>query len=98
MRVASNRLSKVASWGALVALLRVAFIGIWYAAPGDSWVQLPGYFLMMLNLPELIVLKALDVSPRSPMWPWLACLLVACGSYVWTYVIVWLLARQDIAN
>ena len=94
MRVARNRLSKVASWGTLVALLRVAFMGMLYAVPGDSWLQLPAYFLTMLNLPELIVVKALGVSPRSPLWPWVACLFVACGSYVWTYVIVRLLARR----
>ena len=57
-----------------MGILRVVFIGMWYAVPGDSWLQVAAYFLMMLNLPELIVVKAVGVSPRSPLWPWMACL------------------------
>lgn len=87
MKGLSQLARKVALWGTVVAGARVAFIGLWHLAPGDSQVQILAYLLIMTNLPELILLKALNVSPpSSPVWPWFACGFVAAGSYLWTYL------------
>ena len=78
---------KVALWGTVVAGARVVFIGLWHLAPGDSQMQILAYLLIMTNLPELVLLKALNLSPpSSPVWTWFACGFVAAGSYLWTYL------------
>ena len=87
MKGLSQLTHKVAFWGTVVAGARVAFIGLWHFAPGDSQVPILAYLLIMTNLPELILLKGLNLSPPSSLvWPWFACGFVAAGSYLWTYL------------
>ena len=95
----SNR-TRLGQWGSaqvwrlacVIAGLRVA--AVWLGAVGlrrPDWLQRPAYLLLMLDLPELYVVRGARTDPHR--WEFLGSLLLVATSFVWAAAFVWLRNR-----
>jgi hypothetical protein len=73
-------------------MLRIGSLRLGAAALQTSgWQQVPGYFLTMLSLPELLVVRNLRFD--RPKWLMAASVLLAITSFAWAALLVWVANR-----
>jgi hypothetical protein len=76
----------------LIAALRIG--ALWLGATtsdSSGWVQLPGYFLQLVGLPEIYFVRSMRNTPMK--WGMAASLLLLAGSFVWAASLVWVANR-----
>ena len=57
----------------------------------SGWVQIPGYFLQMMGLPELYLVRGMRATPLK--WTIAASTLLMLSSFVWAALLVWVANR-----
>ncbi|PYV33433.1 MAG: hypothetical protein DMG22_09995 [Acidobacteria bacterium] len=85
-------------WGALwrlaclIASVRISALLIGLAAYRDpGWTQIPGYFLLMLGMPEIYFVRGARFETRK--WAILSSMLLAVSSFAWAALLVWVANR-----
>ena len=76
----------------IAAALRIGAFWLGVTTNGNSgWVQIPGYFLQLVGLPEIYFVRSLRNTPLK--WEMAASLLLLATSFVWAASLVWLANR-----
>lgn len=76
-----------------IAVVRIA--AIWLAMLGfdsPAWPQVAAYFLAMLGLPEIYLVRSVRHQPI--VWAASASVVLAAGSVAWAWLILWLQGRD----
>lgn len=76
----------------LIAALRIS--ALWFGVIGLSWpdwLQSAAYLLLMLDLPEIYLVKGARSEPFR--WAILGSLIVTCTSIVWSAIVCWVWNR-----
>ena len=76
----------------LIAAIRIT--ALWLGLAGlqrSDWLQIPAYFLLMLELPDIYIVKAARGEPL--LWARLGSLTLAATSVGWSAAFLWLLNR-----
>ena len=94
MRAPSGSLTWVTVWplACLIGALRIAAIvfgAVAYSDPGLA--QGPGYFLLMVGLPEILLVRGLRAHPLE--WEAAAIVILTASSFAWAAAIVWVANR-----
>jgi hypothetical protein len=77
---------------AVIAAVRVS--ALWLGSVGlrrEGWPQIPGYLLLMLDLPEIYLIRAVRYTPER--WVILGSLILAGTSLAWAAAFLWLWNR-----
>src|SRR5215469_6518590 len=67
---------------------------LWLGAATNSspgWAQIPGYFLQLVGLPEIYLVRSMRNTPLK--WATAASLLLLISSFVWAASFVWVANR-----
>lgn len=94
LRPPTQRLDWSIVWrmAGIIAALRISALWAGLAALQDSgWVQIPGYFLLILGLPDIYLVKSVRSQPL--LWARLASLILAFTSVIWSAALIWLVKR-----
>jgi|SRR5215471_12535723 len=76
----------------LIASLRIGALWIGAATNHSSgWVQIPGYFLQLIGLPEIYFVRSMRNTELK--WEMTATLLLLATSFVWAALFVWVANR-----
>ena len=76
----------------LIAALRIGALWLGAATNGNSgWVQIPGYFLQLVGLPEIYFVRSLRNAPLK--WATAASIVLLVSSFVWAAALVWVSNR-----
>ncbi len=81
----------------VIAAVRVTVL--WLGSAGlrrAGWPQIPGYLLLMLDLPEIYLIRAARYTPER--WAILGSLILAGTSLAWAAAFVWLWNRLVTAD
>jgi hypothetical protein len=84
--------SQVWRLACVIAGLRVA--ALWLGGSGlrrPDWLQGPAYLVLMLDLPELFVIRGTRTDPHR--WELLGSLILVATSFAWAALFVWLRNR-----
>jgi len=76
----------------LIAAVRIG--ALWLSATtndSSGWVQVPGYFLELVGLPEIYLVRSMRNTPMK--WGMAASLLLLASSFVWAASLVWVANR-----
>jgi hypothetical protein len=76
----------------MIAGLRIS--ALWVGLTGlhrSDWLQIPGYFLLMLCLPDIYIVKAARGEPM--LWAMLGTLTLAATSLGWSTAFLWFARR-----
>lgn len=94
LRSPGQRLNWSTVWrvAGIIAALRIAALWAGFATLPDSGRgQISGYFLLMVGLPDIYLVKSTRSQPL--LWAGLASLVLAVTSVVWSAALLWLLNR-----
>ena len=97
----SNR-TRLGQWGwsqvwrlaCVIAGLRIA--ALWLGAAGlrrPDWLQGPAYVVLMLDLPELYLIRIRHARTYSHLWEFHGSLILVATSFTWAAAFVWLRNR-----
>ena len=93
-RVPLYRLGWASVWrlACLIAALRLS--ALWFGVAGlrrPDWLQVPTYFLLMLDLPDIYLVKGTRTEPYR--WAMLGSVLLAATSFAWAAGFCWVWNR-----
>ncbi len=81
----------------LVGIARIGALWVGVAAnQSPGWPQIPGYFLQMLALPEIYLLRSMRGHPLK--WAAAASMLLAATSLLWAALLVSIADRARIGR
>jgi len=81
-------------WRVACVIAAVRVSALWLGSAGlrrAGWPQIPGYLLLMLDLPEIYLIRAARDAPER--WAILGSLILAGTSLAWAAAFVWLWTR-----
>src|SRR5215470_12045206 len=76
----------------LIAALRLS--ALWFGVTGlrrPDWLQIPAYLALLVDLPELYLVKGARIEPYR--WAILGSVILATTSIAWAAVFVWICNR-----
>jgi hypothetical protein len=96
-RIPSYRFGWPGVWrlACVIAGLRVA--ALWFGATGlrrPDWLQVPAYFVLMLDLPEIYLVSSARTEPFR--WAMLGTMILAATSFAWAAAFFWLWNRLEL--
>jgi hypothetical protein len=81
----------------LVGFARIGALWLGVAAfQRSGWPQFPGYFLQMLALPEIYLMRGIRGHPLK--WAVAASVLLAATSFLWAALLVWMANRARVVK
>ncbi len=86
-------------WRVACVIAAVRVPALWLGSAGlrrAGWPQIPGYFLLVLDLPEIYLIRAARYTPER--WAILGSLILAGTSLAWAAAFVWLWNRLVTAD
>ncbi len=76
----------------LIAVLRISALWVgWAGLRRSDWLQIPAYFIVMLGLPDIYMVKAARAEPLR--WAILGSLTLAATSFGWSAALLWVVNR-----
>ena len=90
----AHRISWSSVWrlAFLIAVLRVSALWVgWAGLRRGDWLQIPAYFMLMLGLPDIYIVKAARAEPLR--WAILGSLTLAATSFAWSAAFLWIANR-----
>jgi hypothetical protein len=81
-------------WRMACVIAAVRISALWLGSAGlrrEGWPQIPGYLLLMLDLPEIYLIRAARYAPDR--WAILGSLILAGTSLAWAAAFLWLWNR-----
>ena len=93
-RPTSRRYGRQLLWrlACLIGAMRIGAVWLGAAANDSSgWVQIPGYFLQLVGLPEIYFVRSMRNAPLK--WATAASMLLLVSSFVWAASLVWVANR-----
>jgi len=76
----------------LIAAVRIS--ALWVGLAGlqrSDWLQIPAYFILMLGLPDIYIVKTARAEPFK--WAMLGSLTLAATSFAWSAAFLWVANR-----
>lgn len=76
----------------LIAALRLS--ALWFGVAGlrrSDWVQVPAYLVLMLDLPEIYLVKGIRTEPYR--WAMAGSVVLATTSFLWAAGLIWVWNR-----
>ena len=94
MRAPRSRFEWHTLWrlAVLIGVVRIASLWLGNVAYSDpGWSQGPGYFLLMLGLPEIYFVRSARADPLT--WLLVGSALLAASSLAWAVLLLWMANR-----
>jgi hypothetical protein len=96
-RASEHRYGWPAVWRLACVIAAVRISALWLGQAGLSrtdWLQVPAYFALMLELPEIYIVRGARTA--ALWWAMLGSMILAATSFLWASAFFWLANRLRI--